>query len=113
MAKVFLVCVAAFLICSLLSESINAKYISYPDLKGDTTPCKRGRNNCNPRPANQVHKACIKIERCRGGSLRKLLQQVVDSEDKEEEQYLESMAPRSPTEPLEERYNRDTELLGH
>lgn len=67
MAKTMLVVfLSALLICSLLTQDVDAtKFIDYSTMGGDTIPCsKKNPGSCTPIPANSYHRGCEKEEMC-------------------------------------------------
>ncbi|CAL8999823.1 unnamed protein product [Prunus brigantina] len=70
MSKTFTICIVALLVCSICTETTNAKDISYGTISRDQPFGCRGQQ-CMPRPSNSYNRGCEKEKECRGGG-RKL-----------------------------------------
>ncbi|CAL8136561.1 unnamed protein product [Prunus armeniaca] len=65
MSKTFTLCIVALLVCSICSETTNAKDISNGAIPRDQPGgCRESR--CMPPPSNSYYRGCEKGRECRG-----------------------------------------------
>ncbi|KAI5323016.1 hypothetical protein L3X38_032088 [Prunus dulcis] len=64
MSKTFTLCIVALLVCSICSETTNAKDIGYGTMRRDQPFGCRGQR-CMPPPSNSYNRGCEKEKECR------------------------------------------------